>query len=156
MPRVVVALIVLSLLFLASGLEGYPQENERLLGTLPELPGAARKEVDRYLWQPCEGGCHHRHAILVTYEAPAGVTDQDVIDFYLQALTPEWRCQIEKIPMLPILEEEPPTTPTPIAESVHAACQKGSAQLNVNTDDMGFGYGHTFEVNVDSRGAEPR
>jgi hypothetical protein len=154
MPRVVIALIVLSLLFFAACPEGYPEENAHLLWTLPELPGAARKDVDHYVFYPCEGGCRHRHAILVTYEAPAGVTDQDVIDFYLQALTPEWRCQIEKFPMFE--EEEPSTTPTLIAETLNAACQKGSAQLSVNTDGMGFGDGHTFEVHVDSRGAEPR
>jgi hypothetical protein len=153
MPRVVVALIVLSVLFLASGLEGYPQENERLLEGLPQFPGSERLSVERYAYSRSEGYAD-RHAILVTYEAPAGVTDQDVIDFYIQALTPEWRCQIEKIPMLE--EEEPSTTPTLIAEFVHAECQRRIAQLNVNTDGMGFGDGHTFEVGIDSRGAEPR
>jgi hypothetical protein len=117
----------------------YARENGRLLGALPELPGAEEVAVDRYIYTRGEGP-PFRHAILVTYDAPPGMSAPDVIDFYVQSFGSEWQYTVPDIGGAPWLA---------------AQFTQGTAEVSVDTANMTASK-PTFDVHIDARGAEPQ
>jgi len=118
----------------------YALENERLLATLPQLPGARQVSIHSYAYFRGEAGPADRHAIRVTYEAPSGVSAQDVIDFYVQSFGSEWQYAVPDIGG---------------ASWLAAQFTQGTAEVSIDTANM-TPPGHKFDVHVDYRGAEPR
>ena len=116
----------------------YARENQRLLDALPRLPGAEEVKIDLYIYTRSEGP-PFRHAILVTHEAPRDVSAQDVIDFYVESLAPEWQHTIA----------------TYGGPSLLLDMTRGTAAVQVDLTGMSMPGSHTFNVHVDNRGAEP-
>ncbi|MCJ7490978.1 MAG: hypothetical protein MUP15_02295 [Dehalococcoidia bacterium] len=148
-------MLLLGLLLRACGPSpSYVHENELLLNDLPQYPGSERLDVSRYAYSRSEGGPWNRHSINVTFKAPPGVTDHEVVDFYIDALGKDWQYKITGIPMVEIVERGTPE-PTPIAWSLNVEFDNGLAKITVNTDGMSFGDGDTFDVGIDARANEP-
>jgi hypothetical protein len=116
----------------------YARENSRLLATLPELSGAEQMEIDRYIYTRGEGP-PFRHAILVTYDAPRAMSAQEVIDLYIESLAPEWQYTIA----------------TYGGSSLFLDLTRGTAAIQIDPGNMSAPR-HTFNVHIDSRGAEPQ
>ncbi len=68
----------------------YVQQNERILETLPEIPGAERLRVDSSPYYLSESGPVDGYTTNVRYEAPLGMSARDVVDFYVQRLKEDW------------------------------------------------------------------
>jgi hypothetical protein len=117
----------------------YAHENERLLDALPEASGAEELTSDRYIYTRGEGP-PFRHAIRVTYKAPPRMSDQDVIDFYVESLGSEWAYTVPDIGGAPWLA---------------ALFTKGMAEVSIDTANMDATEPQ-FDVHVDARGAEPQ
>jgi len=120
----------------------YAQENERLLATLPELPGAQQVSTDSSLYSTEYESIPDRQSLLVTYQAPPDKSAQDVIDFYIQSLGAEWQHTIEEYPW-----EK--------GNILVASFTRGKAFVGVSTSSMFEGGPHTFDVSVDHGGAKP-
>lgn len=116
----------------------YARENQRLLDALPRLPAAEEVKTDPYIYTRSEGP-PFRHTVLVTYEAPRDMSAQDVIDFYVESLAPEWQHTIA----------------TYGGPSLLLDLTRGTAAIQVDLTGMSMPGSHTFNVHVDNRGAEP-
>jgi hypothetical protein len=66
------------------------EANERILAALPVFPGA--EEVDRLTRTTAEGAVPVPDTVTTTvlFAPPPGVTQADVVEFYVTALAPEW------------------------------------------------------------------
>jgi hypothetical protein len=122
----------------------YAQENERLLATVPELPGAQQASIESTLYSSAYEGIPDRHSIRVTYQAPADTTDEDVIDFYVEGLAGDWDYQIEE---LPVGQKE--------GGILSAAFIQGTAEISISTTGISVHGSGRFDVHVDARGARP-
>jgi hypothetical protein len=117
----------------------YAQENERLLATLPLLPGAQQVSAESSFYSTVYEGIPDRQSLRVTYQAPPDKGAQDVIDFYIQSLGADWQHIIEEYPW-----EK--------GSILTGSFTRGTAAVRVQM----FGGGpDTFDVSVDHRGAKP-
>jgi hypothetical protein len=76
------------------------------------------------------------------------MTDQDVIDFYVQNMGQDWQGRVEEVPIVELGTGEQE------GRVLQAEFSKGAAIVSINTDNMFEGGPHTFEVSIDYRGAE--
>ena len=126
----------------------YVHQNESILEALPTLPGAEwlSTEHDPYYeelgWAPIGWTTN------VIYKAPPEMTDQDVIDFYVQNIGQDWQGRVEEVPIVELGTGEEK------GRVLQVEFSKGTAIVSMNTDNMFEGGAHTFEVSIDYRGAE--
>jgi hypothetical protein len=125
----------------------YVQQNERILAALPEIPGAVRLTVESSPYYEEEAG-HGPigYTTNVTYEAPAGMTAEEVVDYYVRNLGNEWEYRLEEVPMMD------GGTGIQMGSILLAHFTRGTAMVSLNTDGMIAGGLHTFEIAVDYRG----
>ncbi len=128
----------------------YVRENERILEALPQVPGATRVRVESSpyyegdsAWSPVSG-----YTTNVVYQTPPEMTDEEVINFYVENMSEDWQADVEEIPIVEIGTGERKGT----ALMLHFT--RGTTMVSVNTDNMYAGGPHTFEVAVDHRGAK--
>lgn len=115
------------------------QENERLLAALPQFPGAEQVSSESALYSSAYEGIVNRHVLKATYEAPTDASARDVIDFYVQSLAAEWQ----------------DTYPYGDCAGCGVSLTRGTAEVSINTHNMFDPRPHTFDVQVDSKGARP-
>jgi hypothetical protein len=120
----------------------YALENERLLATLPELPGAQRVSTDLSFYSTEYESIPDRASLLVTYRPPLDKTTQDVIDFYAQSLGADWQLAVEEYPW-----EK--------GKVLVASFTRGKALVGVHTGSRSEGGLETLQVYVDQGGAKP-
>jgi len=125
--------------------ESYVQRNERILETLPEVAGSQRLSVDSSPYYLREQGPADGYTTNIVYQAPPEITDQEVVDFYIQRLKAEWEYCVEEVPITDIGTGQSKGT------VLSASFIKGGASLWVGTDGMLEGRPHTFEIAVDHR-----
>ena len=125
----------------------YVQENERILASLPEVPGAVRLKAESSPYYEEEAGPRPiGYTTNVTYEAPAGMTADEVVDFYVRSLEDEWEYRLEEVPMMD------GGTGAQVGSTLLAHFIRGTGIVSLNTDGMIVGGLHTFEVVVDCQG----
>ncbi len=125
----------------------YVRENERILDTLPTMQDAVVMTVDSNSY--CLSDSCLRpdgHVTHVVYEFPDNVTDQTVIDFYVAALSDEWRYQPEETPVIDLITGER------VGTELVVLFTRGEALVSINTDIFSEVGAHTFEVAIDHRG----
>ena len=151
MRTVAFAAAIAALCALACGSDENPyvEGNERILEELPVFPGAVQESVTSSPYYDEEGPAPSRvagYTTNVVYDVPADVTDRQVIEFYVLSLQSDWSYQATELPI----------TDTTTGERVGAVLivdfRREEATVQVNTDGMSAGEGHTFEVVVDQRG----
>jgi hypothetical protein len=144
--------IALALTLTACGADkgSYVRENKSIVDALPEVPGAERVKVESSpyyegdsAWSPVSG-----YTTTVIYQAPPEMTDQEVMDFYLESMDEDWQAHVEEIPVVDLVTGEREGT------ALMPHFTRGTAMVSVNTDNMYAGGPHTFEVVVDHRGAK--
>lgn len=135
----IVAALALTLAACGADKGSYVRENKRIVDALPEVPGAARLKVESSpyyegdsAWSPVSG-----YTTTVIYQAPPEMTDQEVIDFYVENMSEDWHPHLVEITTVLLVD-----------------FTRGMAMVSVNTDNMYAGGPHTFEVVVDHRGAK--
>ncbi len=121
---------------------GYISDNEELLDSLPVPPGAQRISVgsssykfDESIMTPPEGWDTE-----ATYQAPPEASREDIANFYISKLSPEWRYCVEDTPILNISTGEEKTR---VMGSAHFFI-KGSALVVIGTLNMLSDGPHTF------------
>ena len=147
---IAVAGVPLALAAIACGADiaSYVHQNESILGALPALPGAEwlSTEHDPYyeegVWGPVGWTTN------VIYKAPLEMTDQEVIDFYVQNMGQDWQGRVEEVPIVELGTGEQK------GRVLQVEFSKETAIVSMNTDNMFEGGPHTFEVSIDYRGAE--
>jgi len=115
------------------------QENERLLATLPQFPGAEQVSSESALYSSAYEGIVNRHVLKATYEAPTDTSARDVIEFYVQSLAAEWQ----------------DTYPHGDCAGCGVSLTRGTAEVSINTHNMFDPRPYTFDVQVDCKGARP-
>jgi len=147
-PVLFVAGIALSLVATACGADkgSYVRENERILEALPEPPGAKHLTTGHNPYYDEWGGPPIGWTTNVVYSAPPEMTDQQVIDFYVQNMGQDWQARVEEVPIVEIGTGEQK------GRVLSAQFTRGVAQVSVNTDGMMGDGPYTFEVAVDHRG----
>jgi hypothetical protein len=119
----------------------YARENERLLATLPELPGAQAVSTERSFYSTEHEGIPDRASLAVTYQAPPDTAAQDVIDFYSESLGPDWQLAVEEYPSE--------------GSSIRVASfTRERALVGVTVTTFGEAL-HPFYVFIDQAGAKP-
>jgi hypothetical protein len=147
---IAVAGVALALVATACGADiaSYVHQNEGIREALPALPGAEwlSTEHNPYyeegVWGPVGWSTN------VIYKAPPEMTDQDVIDFYMQNMGQNWQGRVEEVPIVELGTGEQK------GRVLQVEFSKGTAIVSMNTDNMFEGGPHTFEVSIDYRGAE--
>ena len=139
----------------------YVERNERILETLPQVPGSQRLEVESSPYYLGDDGSVDGYTTNVVYRASPEITAQEVIDFYVRSLEDEWEYELEEIPTLRLdgavpgqpdrLDGAEPGQPDDSILLVHFT--KGENEVSINTDGMTVGAGQTFELVVDHQGA---
>jgi hypothetical protein len=119
----------------------YALENERLLATLPELPGAQRVSVDLSFSSTEYESIPDRASLLITYQVPPDTTAQDVIGFYSESFGADWRLDVEEYP-------------AGEGSMFVASFTREKALIGVTVSTFEGGP-HGFEVYVDHAGAKP-
>ena len=134
----------------------YARENERLLETLPEVPGSQRLQVESSPYYLSEDGPVDGYSTNVVYKAPPEMTAQEVIDFYVRSLEDDWEYELEEIGFSPDASPRPVAPgeePEPIGSVLLAHFIRKMNTVSINTDGIVLGV-DTFEVVVDHRGCE--
>ena len=98
----------------------YVRENERLLETLPEMPGSQRLEGESSPYYLGDDGPVDGYTTNVVYRAPPETTAQEVIDFYVRSLEDDWEYELEEVPIIELPSEVPwppfpDASPRPVA-----------------------------------------
>jgi len=147
---IAVAGIALALAATACGPDeaSYVHRNEGILEALPALPGAERLSMEHNPYYEEGGWAPIGWTTNVIYKAPPEMTDQEVIDFYVQNMGEDWQGRVEEVPIVEV------GTGGQKGRVLQAQFSKGTAIVSVNTDNMFEGGPHTFEVAIDFRGAK--
>ena len=143
------------------GRESYVRQNERILETLPQIPGSQQRTVQSSPYYLGDDGSVDGYTTNVVYRASPDITAQEVIDFYVRSLEDEWEYELEEIPTLRLdiavpgqpdtLDGAEPGQPDDSILLVNFT--KGENEVSINTDNMTGGAGQTFELVVDHQGA---
>lgn len=147
-PIAIVAGIALLLTTTACGADkgSYVGQNDRILEALPQPPGAQRLTTGHNPYYDERGGPPIGWTTNVIYGALPEMTDQEVIDFYVQNMGLNWRAQVEEVPIVEVGTGERK------GRVLNVLFTRGTAQVSVNTDNMYGGGPHTFEVAIDHEG----
>ncbi len=150
-----------------AGRGAYVEKNERILDTLPVIPGAERLRVESSPYYLSDSGPVDGYTTNVRYEAPLGMSARDVVDFYIGSLGTDWEHCREEIPTLRLdgavpgqpdrLDGAEPGQPDDSILLAHFFTEGAlvavntTAMVSVNTDGIFHGGAHTYEVVVDHR-----
>jgi uncharacterized RDD family membrane protein YckC len=77
--------------------QSYIQDNERLLESLPQIPGAQRLEMQ--LNPYCTNGAIIGYITNANYRTPAQMSSQDIVDFYVRNLGDVWQYTVTNTPL---------------------------------------------------------
>ena len=159
-----------ALLLAAACVDGgaYVRENERLLETLPEVPGSQRLEVESSPYYLSDYELVDGYTTNVVYRAPPEMTAQEVIDFYVRSLEDDWEYELEEVPIIELPSEvpsppfpdasprpvAPDEEPEPIGSELLAHFIREKNTVSINTAGIDAGGADRFEVVVDHRGCE--
>ena len=150
--RLVIAVAGIALALAATAcvadVASYVHKNESILEALPELRGAEWQSTEHNPYYEERGWAPIGWTTNVIYKAPPEMTDQEVIDFYVQNIGQDWQERVEEVPIIEIGTGERK------GRVLTVLFTRGAAQVSVNTDNMYEGGPHTFEVSIDYRGAE--
>jgi hypothetical protein len=163
-----IILIFAALVLAASAACGSSRDaNEDILSSLPVPPGAQLRTVDTYPVHDCALIVRRTlgYVTHANYRAPADMTADEVIRFYVERLGDQWMYTEDSIPVAAPVAGPPPATPQPspvvIDRIPTAYFERGKATLTVIT------YGtaspgssayqpHDFTITIDSEGKEER
>jgi hypothetical protein len=147
------ALLLLAVAACGVDEESYVELNERLLETLPEMAGSERLQVESSPYYLQEMGPADGYTTNVVYQAPPEMTDQEVVDFYIQRLKDEWEYCVENIPIVEgeTGEQKGNVRLAHFFRERAMASINTTAMMSVNTDNMFVGGPRTFELAVDHR-----
>jgi hypothetical protein len=147
---IAVAGIALALAATACGADiaSYVHQNESILEALPALPGGEWLSTEHNPYYEERRWAPIGWTTNVIYKAPPEMTDQEVIDFYVQNIGQDWQGRVEEVPIVELGTGEQK------GRVLQVEFSKGTAIVSVNTDNMFEGGPHTFEVSIDYRGAE--
>ena len=140
-------LLVLSLLLVAcsSDKDAYVAKNEEILDALPVIPGATEYRTTSASYVEEESGPIVGYTTNVVYRVPEELSAQEAIDFYVDALTPEWAVEFDEIPITN-------TAGDGLGVVLLANFRRGEAGVQLNTDGIFPGGGpHTIELSIDHR-----
>jgi hypothetical protein len=126
----------------------YVHKNESILEAMPALPGAEWLSTEHDAYYDEQGWAPIGWTTNVIYKAPPEMTDQDVIDFYVENMGQDWQARVEEVPIVELGTGEQK------GRILQAQFSKGTAIVSINTDNMFEGGPHTFEVSIDHRGGE--
>ncbi len=145
--------VTLLLTAVACGADGesYVQQNERLLETLPEIPGSERLLTESSPYHLYESPEIDGYTTVVVYRAPPEMTAEDVVNFYVDSLGGDWEHCVEEIPMSEgETGEQVGAIPTAgFVREMATVSIHTTAMVSVNKDGVIGGEPHTFEVAVD-------
>ena len=131
---------------------GYIAENEDLLDSLTVPPGVQRIWIGSHSYTKDDGGLMPPDGwgTRATYQAPSETSREDIVDFFLSELSPEWQsCVIE----INVVEA---ATGKSTQMMGGASFTRGSSVVSIDTDNMLDEAPHTFDIFVDhERGFEP-
>ena len=139
-----------------AGRGAYVEKNERILGMLPEMPGAERLRVESSPYYSGDSGPVDGYTTNVVFRAPDDMTAQDVVDFYVGSLGTDWEHCREEIPTIRLDAAEPSQPEDNILmahffRDMAFGSARTVALVSVNADGMVGGKPHAFEVVVDHR-----
>ena len=120
-----------------SGRNAYVQKNQELLHSLPLVPNSTQVRITSASYRESEHDPISGYTTNVVYRVSAALTPQDVIDFYVERLTPEWTYQRGEVPI------------SSGGVVLLASFARGEAGVEVNTD--GILLEHTYELSIDHR-----
>lgn len=75
------------------------------------------------------------------------MTDDEVVEFYIQSMSEDWETKVEEVPILEGVTGEQKGT------VILVGFTQGTAVVGVNTDNLYPGGPRTFEVSIDHQGA---
>lgn len=131
--------------------DAYVAANEAVFAELPLFPGAELDTTDSAPYYdgdsgdaPVSGYTTHRR-----YTVPDGVTDQDVVDFYIDTAPDGWTACQDSIGVIDITVTGQPTN-TPKGHVLFAQLAHESAFVNVDTTELWAPtYAGAFTITVD-------
>ena len=136
----------------ASEKQSYIGDNERLLDSLPQIPGSLR--LNMQLLPYCTNGVTIGYVTHASYRTLAQMSNQDVVDFYVRNLGDAWQHTVTNTPVEVPYSTNPRGPPG--SATVHIATwarfQRGSAHVDINIDDINLPPG-SYAVSVDSHRA---
>jgi hypothetical protein len=125
------------------------RQNLAILQELPTLPGARELEISTAPYFGDEEGPFdgaEGHTTTITYRAPAGTTQRELIRFYRQRLKTEWECQVERSGVIEITRGRPRRR----GVLLHLGCSSDKASIWVNPDNLTTSRS-SFDVGADHR-----
>jgi len=129
--------------------EDYAKANGAILQELPTYPGSTVESRTDNPYFLSEQGPTSGYTTNVVYGVPADVTDEDVIQFYIDQLDEEWQHCREEVG----IAEPVPTgaSPAPTLGAIKLATfLREGAQVSLNTDGMHpLTRADTYEIAID-------
>lgn len=126
------------------------QQNLALLNQLPTFPGARELEVSTAPYYGDEEGPFDRaegHTTAVTYRAPDGTTQRELIRFYRSRLEKDWECEVERSGVIDITDARRPRRS---GVQLQLGCSNDTASISVNPDNL-TSSSSSFDVAADHR-----
>jgi hypothetical protein len=125
----------------------YIAANEALLDELPRFPGAERTQTTTAPYSDGDGADAPiaGYTTNAVFSAPDGTSAEDVVGFFEEELSDDWKSQREESPVV----DQP--TGEQIATVITATFTQDGATVSVNTDGIATG-DSTFDVGTDSGG----
>jgi hypothetical protein len=124
------------------------QQNLAILHELPTFPGAS--EVSTAPYYGDEEGPFDRaegHTTSITYRAPGGTTQRELIRFYTSRLEKDWECEVERLGGIDITDAQHPRR---LGVQLQLGCTSDTASISVNPDNL-TSRTSSFEVAADHR-----
>ena len=128
------------------------RRNLAILHALPSFPGARELEVSTAAYYGDEEGPFERaegHTTTITYRAPGGTTQRELVRFYKARLAKHWQCKVERSGAIDITDAKQPRR-----RGVYLLllCSGDGASISVNPDNLTSSTS-TFDVVADHRGS---
>jgi hypothetical protein len=126
------------------------QKNLAILHQLPTFPGARQLEVSTAPYYGGEEGPFdgaEGHTTLITYGAPDGTTQRELIRFYTSRLEKDWECEVERLGVIDITDARHPRRR---GVQLQLGCSSETASISVNPDNLTSSRS-SFDVAADHR-----
>jgi hypothetical protein len=125
------------------------QQNLAILHELPTFPGARELEVSTAAYYGDEEGpfdAAEGHTTTITYGAPGGATQRELIRFYRSRLEEDWECDVERSEVIGNTDAQHPRA------YLVLQCSSATASISVNPDNLTTRKS-SFDVVADHRGS---
>lgn len=112
------------------------QQNLTILRQLPTFPGARELEVSTAPYYGDEEGPVDQaqgHTTSITYRAPRGTTQRELISFYTSRLEKDWDCEVERSGVIDITDAQHPRRR---GVQLQLGCSSDTASISVNPDNL--------------------